>query len=84
MLNGSYELPSSAERKARTERHRAAMQALYVPSRRHTMQLDFDSYMTELASETEAGRQRARHRAARMPRVAQNAAEAADATRDRA
>jgi cation diffusion facilitator CzcD-associated flavoprotein CzcO len=64
-LSGGYELPNQAERSRRTERERAAMFARYVPSRRHTMQLDYDEYMAELATETEAGRRRAKHRAAR-------------------
>ncbi len=64
-LTGQYDLPHAGERKQRTERERAAMFARYVPSRRHTMQLDYDEYMTQLAHETEAGRKRARHRVAR-------------------
>jgi dimethylaniline monooxygenase (N-oxide forming) len=65
MLSGRYELPSASERKRRTERERAEMFARYVPSRRHTMQLDFDQYMTELAVEANAGRRRAARAAAR-------------------
>jgi thioredoxin reductase len=64
-VSGRYELPSAPERKARTLEQHRAMQKKYVPSRRHTMQLDVDEYMSELARETEAGRRRARHRAAR-------------------
>jgi dimethylaniline monooxygenase (N-oxide forming) len=75
MLSGSYELPSSRERKQRTDRYRAQMFAHYVPSRRHTMQLDFDQYMTELATEAEAGRRRARQRRARSPRSNRSAHE---------
>jgi dimethylaniline monooxygenase (N-oxide forming) len=66
-LSGRYQLPPKAERARRTEAARTAMLARYVPSRRHTMQLDFDEYMAELARETEAGRRRAEHRAARLP-----------------
>ena len=65
LLSGGYDLPDAAERKRRTERERAAMFARYVPSRRHTMQLDYDEYLASLAAETKAGRTRARHRAAR-------------------
>jgi dimethylaniline monooxygenase (N-oxide forming) len=65
LLSGSYELPNSAERKRRTERERAEMFARYVPSRRHTMQLDYAEYLATLTAETKAGRTRARHRAAR-------------------
>ena len=70
LLSGSYELPSANERKERTLRYRAKMFAHYVPSRRHTMQLDFAEYMSELAAEAETGRRRARHRAARTPNFA--------------
>jgi hypothetical protein len=67
-LSGHYEPPTASERARRTERARVAMLERYVPSRRHTMQLDFDEYLAELASETEAGRRRARHSAARAAR----------------
>jgi dimethylaniline monooxygenase (N-oxide forming) len=66
-LTGTYDLPDAAERKRRTERERAEMFARYVPSRRHTMQLDYDEYLASLAEETKLGRARARHRAARAP-----------------
>jgi len=69
LLSGSYDLPDSAERKRRTERDRAEMFARYVPSRRHTMQIDYDEYLATLAAETQAGRTRARHRAARSGRA---------------
>jgi len=65
LLTGNYELPNTAERKRRTERERSEMFARYVPSRRHTMQLDYQEYLASLAAETKAGRTRARHRAAR-------------------
>jgi hypothetical protein len=64
-LTGRYDLPTADERKRRTARDRAAMFARYVPSPRHTMQLDFDEYLTQLAQEAEVGRKRAQHRAAR-------------------
>lgn len=76
MLSGKYDLPSPLERKRRTERERARMFARYVPSRRHTMQLDFDDYMSDLASETEAGRRRARQRAAREKHAGEHSSEA--------
>jgi hypothetical protein len=86
MLSGSYELPSSNERKERTERYRAQMFAHYVPSRRHTMQLDFDQYLSELAAEATAGQKRARHSAARTPRLttAAHAGERGDTPEGRA
>jgi dimethylaniline monooxygenase (N-oxide forming) len=61
-LNGSYDLPERPVRKRQTERERAEMLARYVPSRRHTMQLDYDVYMAQLKAEAEAGKQRARRR----------------------
>ena len=65
LLSGAYDLPDASERTRRTERERAAMFARYVPSRRHTMQIDYDEYLASLAAETKAGRLRARHRTAR-------------------
>lgn len=59
-LSGRYQLPERSVRQRLTERARAEMFARYVPSRRHTMQLDYDDYMAQLKSETEAGRRRAR------------------------
>ena len=61
-LSGGYDLPERARRKQQTERERAEMFARYVPSRRHTMQLDYDVYLAQLKAEAEAGRRRARHR----------------------
>lgn len=70
LLSRSYELPNRAERKRRTDQDRAEMFARYVPSRRHTMQLDYEDYLKTLAAETKAGRTRARHRAARSQHAA--------------
>jgi cation diffusion facilitator CzcD-associated flavoprotein CzcO len=75
LLSFRYELPSLAERKQHTERYRRETLAKYVPSRRHTMQLDFEQYLHELRRETEAGRRRARTRAARSPRLTPPASE---------
>jgi len=74
LLGGRYELPQPTERKQRSERERATMFARYVPSRRHTMQVDYDEYLTSLTDETEAGRTRARHRAARARDLASQGA----------
>lgn len=63
-----YELPSKSERKQRTERERQQMFARYVPSPRHTMQVDLDEYMNALGQEANAGRKRARSSAARENR----------------
>jgi cation diffusion facilitator CzcD-associated flavoprotein CzcO len=64
-LSGRYELPDAAERKRRTDDERARMFARYVPSRRHTMQIDYEEYLKALATETRAGNARARLRSAR-------------------
>lgn len=74
-LSGSYEPASQAERKQVTARERARMLARYVPSRRHTMQLDYDDYMRSLRQEWQAGRQRARQRAARAERARPSSSE---------
>ncbi len=66
-LSGRYDLPEAPERKQLTLHARAEMQKRYVPSRRHTMQLDFEAYMTELGHEAKRGRARASQRAARSP-----------------
>jgi len=68
LLSGNYDLPDASERQQRTQRERAEMFARYVPSRRHTMQLDYDEYLASIAAETKAGQVRARHRAARAER----------------
>jgi len=73
LLDGSYELPQVDERKRRTERERALMFARYVPSRRHTMQLDYEEYLASLAQETKDGQTRARHRNARAGQVSDRA-----------
>ncbi len=66
-LAGEYALPSDAEMRADLERERRAMFARYVPSKRHTMQVDFDDYMIGLAEERERGRARARALGGRLP-----------------
>jgi hypothetical protein len=66
-LRGDYALPTPAAMRADLERERAAMFARYVPSARHTMQIDFDRYLYELALERRAGARRARRRGHRAP-----------------
>ena len=44
--------------RAEMERDRRRMFKRYVPSARHTMQVDFDRYLYELARERRAGRRR--------------------------
>src|SRR5690606_20956606 len=43
-LCGDYALPSLDRMRRIMERHRSAMFRRYVPSSRHTMQVDFDDY----------------------------------------
>jgi hypothetical protein len=59
-LAGEYALPDAAAVRADLERERRAMFRRYVPSKRHTMQVDFAQYMHELARERARGRERAR------------------------
>jgi hypothetical protein len=42
------------------DRHLKRMRKRYVASKRHTIQVDFEIYMKELARELEKGRERAR------------------------
>jgi dimethylaniline monooxygenase (N-oxide forming) len=57
---GLYALPSQAEMERDMEAERAAMRRRYVSSARHTMQIDFDAYMSGLRLERRKGRERAR------------------------
>jgi dimethylaniline monooxygenase (N-oxide forming) len=58
-LRGEYALPEEGAMRADIERERAVMFKRYVASKRHTMQVDFDTYLHELAKERRAGEQRA-------------------------
>lgn len=57
-LAGRYALPSAAAMRAEMERDRRRMFKRYVPSARHTMQVDFDRYLYDLARERKAGQRR--------------------------
>jgi cation diffusion facilitator CzcD-associated flavoprotein CzcO len=59
-LTGRYALPDPAEMRRDIEKDRAKMDARYVRSRRHTMQVDFDDYLLDLGAEVAAGEKRAR------------------------
>ncbi|MFZ5827396.1 MAG: flavin-containing monooxygenase [Bacillota bacterium] len=59
-LTGRYTLPSEAEMQADIAREEAAIKARYVPSARHTMQVDFDTYLYQLAQERRRGARRAK------------------------
>ena len=58
LLEGRYALPPRAEMLRDMERERARMFKRYVRSARHTMQVDFDGYLAELARERRAGARR--------------------------
>ena len=58
-LRGEYHLPREDQLEADMRRERERMFKRYVASKRHTMQVDFDTYLHELAKERRAGEQRA-------------------------
>jgi dimethylaniline monooxygenase (N-oxide forming) len=64
-LTGEYELPDASEMRRRTELEREHVRRRFVASRRHTMQVDFDRYLDDLARETRAGANRSGKRRAR-------------------
>jgi dimethylaniline monooxygenase (N-oxide forming) len=66
-LRGEYALPSAAEMRKDIADDMAAMRKRYVASKRHTIQVDFDTYMYELRKERAAGDARARARGYRLP-----------------
>jgi dimethylaniline monooxygenase (N-oxide forming) len=57
-LRGDYELPAPEELRERARREREHVRRRFVPSRRHTMQVDFDQYLEDVARELRAGRRR--------------------------
>jgi cation diffusion facilitator CzcD-associated flavoprotein CzcO len=66
-LRGAYALPAAGALRRALERERQAMFSRYVTSKRHTMQIDVDDYLYDLAQERKAGIERARLRAHRVP-----------------
>jgi cation diffusion facilitator CzcD-associated flavoprotein CzcO len=66
-LSGRYELPSRAEMLADIDRERRRMFKRYVPSKRHTMEVDFDDYLADLAKERKRGAERAAAVGNRLP-----------------
>jgi cation diffusion facilitator CzcD-associated flavoprotein CzcO len=58
-LRGRYQLPSREVMRSEMAADRARMRKRYVASKRHTMQVDFDSYLVELEREQKKGRRRA-------------------------
>jgi cation diffusion facilitator CzcD-associated flavoprotein CzcO len=66
-LSGRYALPAPKELRADMERERAQMFRRYVPSKRHTMQVDFDDFLAALAKERREGEARAQRSGGRLP-----------------
>ena len=66
-LSGNCVLPSEAEMNAVIEADRKRMFARYIPSKRHTMQVDYDPFMKSLKREQRQGARRARATGNRLP-----------------
>jgi dimethylaniline monooxygenase (N-oxide forming) len=77
-LAGAYALPAPAALQADIDDERRQMFKRYVASKRHTMQVDYDDYLADLAKERRRGAERARAIGNRLP-VPPRAAEAAAA-----
>jgi cation diffusion facilitator CzcD-associated flavoprotein CzcO len=78
-LAGAYALPAPAALQAGIDEERRQMFKRYVASKRHTMQVDYDDYLADLAKERRRGAERARaigHRLPVPPRAAEEAAAA--------
>jgi len=60
LLRGDYHLPARPAVLAEIAADQAAMRKRYVSSKRHTIQVDFDEYLIDLAKERRAGAERAR------------------------
>ncbi len=59
-LRGEYALPPRDQLLAEMAADQAAMHRRYVASKRHTIQVDFDDYLHDLAKERRRGAERAR------------------------
>jgi dimethylaniline monooxygenase (N-oxide forming) len=77
-LAGAYALPAPAALQADIDDERRRMFKRYVASKRHTMQVDYDDYLADVAKERRRGAERARAIGNRLP-VPPRAAEAAAA-----
>ena len=66
-LRGRLQSPPRAQMEADIAAKRRKMKKRYVASKRHTIQVDFDDYMRDLAKELEAGRDRADAAAPPLP-----------------
>jgi dimethylaniline monooxygenase (N-oxide forming) len=72
-LRGEYHLPSADAVRADMAAERERMFKRYVPSKRHTMQVDFDDYLLELRRELRRGAERARRVGFALPVAARAA-----------
>jgi dimethylaniline monooxygenase (N-oxide forming) len=77
-LAGRYALPDPLALRADMEDERRRMFKRYVASKRHTMQVDYDDYLADLAKERRRGAERASARGRVLP-VPPRAAEATTA-----
>jgi dimethylaniline monooxygenase (N-oxide forming) len=59
-LAGKYTPPPREVMEQRMEAERSAMFRRYIPSRRHTMQVDYDAFLAALKRELKEGQRRAR------------------------
>ncbi len=66
-LAGDYQLPADFEMRSFIADDMAKMQKRYVASKRHTIQVDFDDYLYDLAKEVAAGEARAAGSGNRRP-----------------
>ncbi len=75
-LHGDYHLPSRRAVDADIRREAERMRKRYVASKRHTIQVDFDRYLYDLARERRRGAERARKAGNALPVPARVAARA--------
>ncbi len=78
-LRGEYALPPRDRLLREIAEDQAAMRRRYVSSKRHTIQVDFDDYLHDLAKERARGAERAQARGFALPVPAQAAREATTA-----
>jgi hypothetical protein len=66
-LHGRYHLPARRALEAEIRRDAERMRKRYVASKRHTIQVDFDRYLVDLARERRRGAERARKTGFALP-----------------
>ena len=59
-LRGEYHLPPGPQLREDIRRDQESLRKRYIASKRHTIQVDFDDYLRDLARERAAGAERAR------------------------